>query len=246
MKRFLLATVSMVALTSVTRAADMPATMPAKGPMYSPVPVATWDGAYVGVQGGVVRHDAKDTFSLTNITEGGSKTGGMAGALLGYNWQPGTFLYGLEGDWGWIAARADQTKPISGFRSYDVNWLATARARAGFAVDSTLFYLTGGVAFAHVNNNSGGFAGVVFTSSFPQNQTRSGWTVGAGVERRFAPHWTTRAELRYVDLGTSSVDCVPGRFACGINDPAEFSNRLVMGLVGLNYQFSDDRAQGGS
>jgi opacity protein-like surface antigen len=61
MKKFLLATVSMVALTSVARAADMPATMPATMPtkerMYSPVPVASWDGAYIGVQGGVARRD---------------------------------------------------------------------------------------------------------------------------------------------------------------------------------------------
>jgi outer membrane immunogenic protein len=243
MKKFLLATVSMVALTSVTRAADMPAAMPAKGPMYSPIPVATWSGAYVGVQGGVVRHDAKDTLSLTNFTEGRSKTGGTAGALLGYNWQLGNFVYGLEGDWSWISAKASQATPESGFNSYEVNWLSTVRARVGFADDSTLFYLAGGAAFAHVQNSSGVSSGLAIGLSYPQDQTRTGWTVGAGVEHRLAPHWVARAELRYVDLGKSSVDCVPGRFGCGINDRAEFSNSLVMGLLGLNYQFGGDRAR---
>jgi hypothetical protein len=58
MKKFLLATVSMVALTSVSRATDMPAAMPAKSPMYMPAPVSDWTGLYIGVQGGVARRDA--------------------------------------------------------------------------------------------------------------------------------------------------------------------------------------------
>jgi outer membrane immunogenic protein len=85
MKKFLLATVSMVALASATRAADMPAAMPAKAPMYMPAPIADWSGAYLGIQGGVVPRDA--TLSPFDIPLAGDKTGGIVGALLGYNWQ---------------------------------------------------------------------------------------------------------------------------------------------------------------
>src|SRR4029453_4760791 len=53
MKGFLLGTVWMVALTSVARAADVPA----KAPIYVPAPVADWTGPYLGVQGGAVRRD---------------------------------------------------------------------------------------------------------------------------------------------------------------------------------------------
>src|SRR6185437_10970132 len=120
MKKFLLATVSMVALTSVARAADMAAAMPTKERMYSPVPVASWDGAYFGVQGGAARRDTLVKFDPTlNIfvaqdSRDLSKTGGTAGALLGYNLQQGNFVYGLEGDWNWVGTKRNWVSSING------------------------------------------------------------------------------------------------------------------------------------
>jgi outer membrane immunogenic protein len=257
MKKFLLATVSMVALTSVTRAADMPAVMPAKGPMYSPVAVTTWDGVYVGVQGGIASN--KTSFndggfiasnSATHLDE--HRTGGTIGGLLGFNLQEGRFVYGIEGDWSWIGARSDRSgvafdlggDPVS--TSFKVNWLATLQGRAGLAIDATLFYLTGGVAFGQVKNsvdlisvhgtNTGALA------SFTQDQTRIGWTAGVGVEHMLSRHWTARAEFRYVDLGKTNVSCAvsgtPDFNGCiGRNYRGEFSNRLMLGLVGVAYKF---------
>jgi len=250
MKKILLATVSMVALTSGARTADMPAAMPAKGPMYSPVPVATWDGAYFGVQGGVARREARLTDPFGNIgalpgqfSLAGDKTGGTLGVLAGYNWQHGNFVYGLEGDWNWIGAKVSELSSISdNSTSYDVNWLATLRARAGFAVDSTLFYLTGGEALGHIRDS---FAfldqGGTITVALTKDGTKAGWTIGAGVEHMFAPQWTARAEFRYVDLGKTSAACTPGADACG-EPPFTFSNSLWMGLVGVNYKFGGHAA----
>ena len=244
MKRFLLATVSMVALTSVTRAADMPAAMPAKGPMYLPVSVASWDGPYVGVQGGVVRQNG----SLKNFTfdfvSAGSKTGGTIGALAGYNWQQRNFVYGLEGDWSWIGAKATHLQLAATTTTYDINWLATARARVGLAHDLTLFYLTGGVAFGHVNNsfafvNNQGIALLAYTD----DRTKAGWVAGAGVEHEFSPHWTARGEFRYVNFGKTNAGCVSNIIAinCGVFPPIlESSNTLWMGLVGVNYKFGSN------
>lgn len=242
MKKFLLATVSMVALSSVVRAADMPAAMPTKERMYAPVPVMTWDGAYIGVQGGVVRRDTP----FLNISppfgtfpSDHRKTGGTAGALLGYNWQLGSFVYGLEGDWSWTGTK-ETNDPLEFIGSFDAKWLATIRGRAGLALDSTLLYLTGGVAFGRVNNMVP-FAVAddrSIVSGFFQNQTKTGWTVGAGVEHMFGPHWTARAEFRYVDLGKTNVNCTeiaPG--SCPTGYRGEFSNKLKLGLVGLAYKF---------
>jgi outer membrane immunogenic protein len=240
MKRFLLATVSMVALTSAARAADMPAAMPTKERMYSPVPVATWDGAYIGVQGGVVRRDALFGLEL-GFDQNGDKTGGTAGALLGYNWQQGSFVFGVEGDWNWIGAKASSLNQFES-ASYNVGWLATVRGRAGLAIDSTLFYLTGGGAFGHAKSSVAFLDGVgAIGESFTQNQTKVGWTVGAGIEHMFAPNWTVRAEWRYVDLGKTSVGCTPGTNPCEGSAPGEFSNALMMGLVGLSYKFGGSR-----
>lgn len=79
MKGFLLATVSMVALTSVARAADVPA----KAPIYVPAPVADWTGPYLGVQGGAVRRDVLAELGLFGFELDGSKTGGTVGGSAG-------------------------------------------------------------------------------------------------------------------------------------------------------------------
>jgi opacity protein-like surface antigen len=56
----------------------------------------------------------------------------------------------------------------------------------------------------------------------------------------FSPHWTARAELRYVDLGKTNVACVS---ATNFNQcvaaayRGDFSNTLKLGLVGLAYKF---------
>jgi outer membrane immunogenic protein len=131
MKRFLLATVSIPALTSGTRAADMPA----KAPMYAPAPVVDWTGVYLGIQGGAVRRDALAEVGTFGFELDGSKTGGTAGAVLGYNWQHGSFVYGLEGDWSWIGAKTSHLSNLGNVStSFDVNWLSTTRGRAGARV----------------------------------------------------------------------------------------------------------------
>jgi outer membrane immunogenic protein len=239
MKKFLLATVSMVALTSVSRAADMPAAMPAKAPIYMPAPVADWTGLYLGVQGGVVRRDALSEIGTNGFERDGSKTGGIAGAVLGYNWQHGGFVYGLEGDWSWIGAKAEDIRPGTFSNSYDVNWLATIRGRAGLALDTTILYLTGGAAFGHAKDSFAFlFSNGSVAVSYAQDQTKAGWAVGAGVEHMFTPNWTARAEVRYVDLGRTSVACTP---AASCSETAKFSNTLTMGLIGLNYKFGSGR-----
>ena len=256
MKRFLLATVSIVALSSVVRAADMPAAMPAKERMYAPAPVATWDGAYIGVQGGIASRRTSfsdggffSTGRSTHLDE--QKTGAIVGGLLGYNWQQGGFVYGIEGDWSWVGAGSNRLgvafdgdgDPVS--TSYKINWLATLRGRAGLTFDATLLYVTGGAAFGQVKNSvdliaAGSTTGAV--ASFTQDQTRVGWTAGVGVEHMFTQHWTARAEFRYVDLGKTNVACaVSGRpdFNGCISHGyrGEFSNKLMLGLVGLAYKF---------
>jgi outer membrane immunogenic protein len=248
MKKFLLATVSMVALTTATRAADMAS----KAPGLAPAFVANWTGGYAGLQGGILRRDTSLEFSPNSGTDtatagtAGNKTGGAFGGLLGYNWQQGRFVYGLEADWNWMSAKTTHFRPNFRSNSYDIDWLATARGRAGLAIDSTLFYLTGGMAFTRVKDNFGFLNGDSSVVSFTQDKTKVGWVVGAGVEHMFAPHWTARAEFRYVDLGTSDAACTPGLVPCNAFFPerAEFKNSVTMGLVGVNYTFGDNSSPG--
>jgi opacity protein-like surface antigen len=59
--------------------------------------------------------------------------------------------------------------------------------------------------------------------------------VGGGIEYMFSPHWTARAEFRYVDLGKTGQSCVAVSNCSGYR--GEFSNKLTLGLVGLAYKF---------
>jgi outer membrane immunogenic protein len=163
--------------------------------------------------------------------------------VLGYNWQHGSFVYGLEGDWSWIGAKATHLTNLRQIStSFDVNWLSTIRGRAGLALDSTLFYLTGGAAFGHIENAFAFLVNDAVALSITQNETKAGWTVGAGIEHMLAPNWTSRAEWRYVDLGKTGVACRPGTFTCEDVPSGEFSNALMLGLIGVNYKFGGGHA----
>jgi opacity protein-like surface antigen len=82
--------------------------------------------------------------------------------------------------------------------------------------------------------------GVPF-ESFSQNATKVGWTVGAGIEQKLSANWSAKAEFRYVDLGSSTVSCTSGTNNCA-GYRGEFSNKLMMGLVGPELQILE-RAQ---
>ena len=101
---------------------------------------------------------------------------------------------------------------------------------SGVAYDLTLFYVTGGVAFAGVKNSAqNAFAG----GTISESDTRVGWTAGGGIERRIGSNWTVRAEGRYVDLGRSDAVCIA---ACTAYS-GTFKNSMIEGLVGVGLKF---------
>ena len=119
--------------------------MPVKAPaLFSPVPVVQWTGFYVGAHvGGAWGYFRNNGL---NIGPDESSGGYIAGGQLGYNWQSGRMVLGLEGDISAIDIHAS-TPAIGSFKE---NWTSTVRARVGYAVENYLAYLTGGVAFTHV------------------------------------------------------------------------------------------------
>jgi outer membrane immunogenic protein len=262
MKKLLLASVSAFALAGAAYGADMTPAPVFKAP---PPPLANWAGFYVGIDGGVTRHEGSFNdltgFANTAINGGStfatSKTGGLIGGHVGYNFQDRSFVYGVEADISWVGAKATETwgalSSSSRFisQSQDIPWLATFRLRAGIDFESTLFYFTGGLAVGQVTDSFNAFCGAFPCNGAPagamfaglsEDTTRLGWTVGAGVEHMFPSHWTVRGEFRYVDLGRTSVTCTGlATGPCAAANPntyrGEFSNTLMSGLVGLGYKF---------
>ena len=140
-----------VALVAGTAfAADMSVKAP-------PPPVApaapTWTGTYVGLNGGYGWGTSNQT-DLAGITTGDySIKGGLAGVTYGGNWQAGSAVLGFESDLDWadISGRATFTPTVLGFpqpflvnAKTNMDWIATGRARLGFANGNWLFYVTGG------------------------------------------------------------------------------------------------------
>ena len=238
MKKFLLATTSVLALAHAATAADLPARVPVKAPAPVVVPVATWTGFYLGIQGGAVSHRGRfdDTSPNDGIFENfrETKVGGTFGGYAGFNVQQGGFIFGLEADGSWVGAKATTSRTI-GFdvdASFDVRWLATGRGRFGVAYARTLFYVTGGVAAGNVKNS---VQLVPAGSIISESKTRIGWVAGGGIEHMIASNWTIRAEGRYVDLGRSDTACgsISG---CGTYS-GTFKNSMIQGLVGVGLKF---------
>ena len=221
MRRVLFSTISLLALTATTAvAADLPPReMPAKAPVVF-APAFSWTGFYLGINGGYGWGDS-DWDGLLSSTD---ISGGLIGATVGYNWQTGPLVFGLEGDIAWSDMRGNLTNAFCPFGCETRNtWLGTARARLGYAAGRFMPYVTGGAAFGEIEVNPVGFSGA--------SDTSVGWTVGAGLEATIAGNWTAKVEYLYVDLG--SVSC--GALACGL--PTNVDVRTNVVRAGVNFRF---------
>ncbi len=176
MKRFVVACVGLAGLAGLwtfaggaAHAADLP-------PRYGPAPRAAfynpiynWTGFYLGINGGGgwgrSQWDGVDKFATS---------GGLIGGTIGYNWQFGQAVVGIEGDIDWSGIRGSTNNLCPLGCETRNHWLATTRGRIGYAFDRFLPYLTAGLAFGDINATTPGFPGGSITTA--------GWTVGGGLE----------------------------------------------------------------
>jgi outer membrane immunogenic protein len=191
--------------------------MPAKAPAYLPPPPYNWTGFYVGINGG--GGWGRSDFSAPFSTGSFDTSGGLVGGTLGYNWQMGQAVFGLEGDVDWSNIRGSAVcgggVTVCETRN---DWLGTFRGRLGYAFDRFLPYVTGGLAVGDIKTSIAGLGGT--------NDTKAGWTVGGGIEAAIAGPWTAKVEYLYVDLG---------RGGSILGSDAKFTTNIVR--AGLNYRF---------
>jgi opacity protein-like surface antigen len=211
-------------------------------PVYTKAPVAlpSWAGPYIGITaGGGTGHSDQTDNGIPPAPGGGgggpqdghySVSGGLVGATLGYNWQQGMMVFGLEGDYSW--ADISGSSPVCGPNTATphpcgtgLDALGTLRGRVGYAMGpsgSVLPYITGGLAIGDIR----GWDSLVSSEG---SGFRVGWTAGVGVEAKIAPQWTVKAEYLHVDLGATHLfDVVPGV-------PETVSFRADIFRVGANY-----------
>jgi outer membrane immunogenic protein len=212
------------AVVGTASAADLarkapPLVTKAPPPAYVPF---TWTGFYVGVNGGYGFGRSK----WSGLPSSFDVKGGLFGGQLGYNWQFGQFVYGLEGDADWTDLKGTANLAACGGIVCQTknNFLSTVRGRVGFAVDRWLPYATGGLAVGNIKATVPGFAGI--------DKTNAGWTAGGGVEYALAPNWSVKAEYLFVDLGKDNCGTMCGP---ALGNKVGLTSNVVR--AGVNYRF---------
>ncbi|HEY4143008.1 MAG TPA: outer membrane protein [Pseudolabrys sp.] len=176
-------------------------------------PRHNWSGVYAGVNAGygLARNPSseRDPFNFITDSFAMSSGGWLGGGQLGVNWQTGALVFGLEAD----LQKTSQSETACVLVCFDtahlnldekLSWFGTARARLGFAQGPALFYGTGGLAFGKTELTA---EKLFITTVGPDtvSSTKTGWTLGAGVESALAGNWSVKAEYLYVDLGNISL-----------------------------------------
>lgn len=125
--------------------------------------------------------------------------GAIFGAGAGFNYDMGDFVLGLEGD---ISLLTNENQlEMKQTVEADYDWFATARARAGYDMDGTLIYGTGGIALLRADFDG---AGNIDVDAGKHSETFVGWTAGGGIERMIGESWSLRLEAFYADFGSES------------------------------------------
>ncbi len=231
----ILGAMAIFGLASGASAADLPRkSVPQQ--FIQPLPIFTWTGFYVGINGGYLFDTGNSGRSgVGGFGNSSSGDGFSIGGTLGYNYQIGNVVVGLEGDLAYVELNGRNSSAFgggNGFRSNDMTYLGTFRGRIGYAIDRFLIYGTGGLAFAD-QKNSANFGGFGRSSN---DDVKFGYTIGGGVEYAFTNNWSVKAEYLYYDLGRSRnstfVAGPGGGFFTNSSD-----NRGNLVRAGLNYRF---------
>ena len=227
-----------VAIVSTTNA--LAADLPRKAPVYAPPPPPpmTWTGCYIGANVGGAFGDASATFNFGEVSTNGS--GFAGGGQIGCDYQfAGPWVIGFRNMFDGTSNKRSGTfgaGPLAGtVVNFNNQWFDTLTGRLGYAVaPAWLLYFQGGAAWGHTSTNAT-FAGV---QTGQLSTTRTGWTIGGGVEWMFAPHWSAFLEGNWMDFGSRSGTVVtPNLAACAGGCPWSAKATEATVLVGVNYRF---------
>ena len=193
------------------------------------MPPFSWTGFYIGGELGWIRTDPQYTTGAVLlgtpfvVSAATGKDGLSYGFLAGYNYQMGNVVFGIEGDFdGWTVGKIRYTAITGDFLTARSKWGGSVRGRLGYAANRVLIYVQGGVAFLS-NETSIPTTGI----SIGGDDTRVGWTAGAGIDYAFTNNWFTGVEYRYSQFQTKSfIYPIPV---------------LTLGLIGLKQDLSNNQ-----
>jgi len=232
MKKFLLATVALVALgaTVPALAADLPARTYTKAPAYA-APLYNWTGFYIGGHiGGAFSGDN----NFGGLATGNNNDGRFLGGLqAGYDYQfAPNWVLGIEGQYSWLGSNNNGIIFPGGFvYTNNQRALGSVTGRVGYTWGPALLYVKGGYAFSD-NNESVTSGGVAIPFAFTGGH-RDGYTVGTGLEYMFTQNWSAKVEYQYYNFGNSTFVTPTALTQFG-----SFRTDDHVVKAGLNYRFN--------
>ena len=159
-------------------------------------PAFAQDATFTGPRAeAIVGWDHVGDDSISN----GSRDGVVYGGQLGYDYQAGKAVFGVEGEITGSTAKdtangvlvaGDRLKTSTGRDFY-------AGARAGFVVgERALIYAKGGYSNARFNSEYTSTTGTI-----EDHETLEGWRLGAGAELKLTDKAYLKSEYRYTNYG---------------------------------------------
>jgi outer membrane immunogenic protein len=238
MKKVILGTLGLVALSGSAMAADLPARA-YKAPPPVMAAIYDWSGFYIGANGGWGQ--SRNCWGVTpvgaaTIADGcGTGSGGVFGGQLGYRWQTGQFVFGVEaqGDWADLKSWRVSTIAPAFTSGVKVDGLALFTGQIGYAWNNALVYVKGGAAWVHNRYDINTIAGVNVASA---SSDRWGGALGVGFEYGFSPNWTVGLEYDRLFMGdaNNSFSVVNPLIAGGLNRIGQDVDLLTLRV---NYKF---------
>ena len=235
MKKIAFAAALLALGTVSASAADLAARPYTKAPPMVAA-VYDWTGFYIGANGGW--GSSQSSWNLTGFGAEGSHdaSGGTVGGQVGYRWQAGTFVFGLEAQGNWADFSGSNVSLVDPrFRNHtNVDAFGLFTGQVGYAINNVLLYVKGGAAVTsnsyRVNNVVGGaLAGIT------GDDTRWGGTIGAGLEYAFAPNWSVGVEYNHLFMQDRTYNfTTPGGLAFGTD---RIGQDVDLVTARLNYRF---------
>jgi outer membrane immunogenic protein len=224
-------------LTVFTTTNALAADMPTKAPPLPATPPFAWTGCYVGVHFGASAGSKEVSESSGGLATAGlssvsANTGGLIpGGQIGCDYQGlGNWVFGVRGSLSAYTLKGKTEFPDGSDFTVKANWLASATGRIGYAWNPWLFYATGGVAWIH---DSYGISGDTF--DFTAGDTRTGWTLGAGIEYVFWGNWSADLRYQHYDFGSKNLTFTDS--FSGTTTVANTKQSVDAFTLGLNYHF---------
>jgi outer membrane immunogenic protein len=202
--RYLFGMAAAISLTGSALAADLP--------VKAPAPLWSWTGCYVGLNVGSGWSKVGLADGAGNSLDIANGQGVIGGGQVGCDYQISkSWVIGVEAEFDATKLEGNALDPAFGigggsiFTNSKIPWTSTVTGRLGYAIEPiTLLYFRGGAAFARdqLKEFANGAPLVLLTTL---TDSRTGWTIGGGIEHKFWGPITAFVEYDYLQFGTHTL-----------------------------------------